>query len=252
LKQKKNKLNFFKNRLNYTRIYFNFFEKRLWSNPDRIEYVNVDSFSTNLVLFPKSIRQIVRFKYQQNEYQYILFKDGQLSILKKIDAEEGKFFFTSLKNDYTRLPALNSEYNLARTPGKAITESVRWMNFYTEDKIPCTDSTVLNQVCVDLYKTHNFEQTICHNQVHQKIMISETSQILCPMLILKNNTGFLKLVFDGVKLWRFEKQRDGKYTQCYDFWFKPGVKEIQSKDYEHYAHEVKFLFAHEVKFLSNS
>jgi len=55
-----NEAKFLKN-IKHTRQYFDFFEKRLWNHPERIEYVNVDSYSEHLILLPKSIRQIVSF-----------------------------------------------------------------------------------------------------------------------------------------------------------------------------------------------
>ena len=94
----KNKTKFLEN-INCTRQYFDFFEKKHCSNPSRIEYVNVDYFSEDLVLFPKGIRQIICFTFEKIEYKYALFKNGHLSILKKLNKEE-YFVFTSLEKDF--------------------------------------------------------------------------------------------------------------------------------------------------------
>jgi len=247
----KNESIFLKN-INCTRIYFDFFEKRFWNEPERIEYADVDSFSTNLVLFPKSIRQIVCFKYNQIEYKYVLFKNGQLSILKKVN-QEGKFVFTSVENDFLNYdsPSTSDLHEKQSFKKHFIQNNVRWMDFSIE-RFPFDE--IINPsyltICVNSFKTNNLNQSIWHKSAHHpKLIIFETFQQFLPyqpIVFLKNITGYIKLEYDGcVTLYRFEKVIDvysAKYTLRTYFRFKQNVTKITSKDFEHYDHEVAFFF----------
>jgi hypothetical protein len=222
----KNRVNFVKN-LNCTRVYFDFFEKRFWGDStqiEQIEYVNVNSFSKHLFLFPKSIRQIIYFEFNKIEYKYILFKNGDLSILK-----EGKFVFTIFDNDFANSLIDNFE--------KKQRQNIRWM-------MGCYNMTenANIRICLDLFKTDNILQRIWHHGNDQKIKAS-TPHKINPRVFLKNTSGFLQLESDGcVHLRRFEKQNNGKYQQSTIFTFKQNVEQIKSKDFEHNAIDAQFIF----------
>jgi len=237
----KNESIFLKN-INCTRVYFDFFEKRFWNEPDRIEYANVDSFSSNLIIFPKSIRQIVWFKYNEVEYKYVLFKNGDVSILQKIKKKEN-FVFAYLEND--KSPTMTC--NLSQNKIFKKLEDIRWMNFI-ESKCHSRNRKTTNacfEVRVDLYTTDNFTKNIWHNLAHhQNIMISEISFQTTPIVFFKNITGCVKLESDGsLRFWKFEKQKNGKYSEISSLGhFQQDIKEIKSQDFEHYAHDVSFIF----------
>jgi len=216
-----NKTIFLEN-INCTRVFFDVFEKRLWKNPDRsIEYVNVDSFSEDLVLFPKSIRQIIWLPVHEIEYKYVLFKDGHLSILKQLN-NNGPFVFA--ENDVVDK---NTPYSFQ--------ENIRCL---TIDNLDNYWVGVLNSY-IDLHKTDNFTQHISHQKDH--LRISEPFREPSSKLFLKNFSGYLH-GDEFVNLLRFEKQNNGIYTMELDGGFKTNVKEIKSKDFEHYAEEVLFIF----------
>merc|ERR1711925_1764 len=59
---------------------------------------------------------------------------------------------------------------------------------------------------------------------------------------LKNLTGFLYHSNTNVMMWKFEKQNNGIHKEnCFGV-FKQNVKEIKSKDFEHYAKDVQFIY----------
>jgi len=226
-----NKTKFLEN-INCKRVYFDFFEKRRWRYPGRIEYVNVDSFSEGLVLFPKSIRQIIWFTFQGFEYKYVLFKNGNLSILKKLK-HEGLFVFIYLEKDCENYKCLLSHHTQKNIPIHLFQENIRYI------QIPGYLMGPLRYFVL-LHKNNNFTQHIFHRD--SKIIISEPRREYSPMLFLKNISGYLQLVGKFVNLWRFAKQDNGIYTQIFIHGFKKNVQKIQSKDFEDYAEDVLCIF----------
>jgi len=223
-----NKTKFLEN-INCTRVYFDFFEKRHWNNPTRIEYVNVDSFSEDLVLFPKSIRQIICFKVQEIDYKYVLFKNRHLSILNKLN-NNGPFVFT--ENDVVYKNMLCNEAL------HSFQDNIQWVEIQSYP----VDYTSPSHTYVFLHKTDNFTQCISHQKDHPKTMfISDPFREPNSKLLLKNFSGFLH-GDEYVNLWRFEKQSNGIYKMKLDHGFQKNVKKIKSKDFEHYAEEVLFIF----------
>jgi len=230
-----------RNSINCASDHFDFFEKRLWSKPDRIEYANVNSFSKNLFLFPKSTRQIVCFQFHEIEYKYVLFKDGHLLILKKLNKEKN-FVFTSLENDFTTsLPSFNKTHKMQ------LQENIRWMEF--DDR---TDRSYL-KIGVNLHKTDNFKQLILHDENYKKIVIHDPVHEEGQKVFLKDITGYLQLKKNGcVTLKRLVKQSNEKHklTEFATFTFRGNVKAIKSKDFEHYLEDFQ-PFAKDVLFLFN-
>jgi len=219
----KNEKEFTKN-AKHSRQYFDFFEKRIWGNPERldytrIEYANVDSFSENLVVFPKHIRQIISFKNGNIQYKYVLFKNGHLSILKQ--NKKGKFVFTCLEKDFK---------NFNRSFFGQF-ENGRWL-----DVTGFFQATIF----IDVYQNDNLKQSIRHSINYPKIKIHPPDDV-CPKVFLKNISGFLKQNGTSVHLYKFENH-NGTYIQNCIYNFKLNVKEIKSKDFEHYAEEVQFIY----------
>jgi len=236
-----NKQNFCAN-INHPREYFDFFEKRHWSKPERIEYANVDSFSKNLILFPKSIRQIICFTFNKIKFKYILFKNGDLSILKKLETEE-KFVLTSLENDFDFKSLILYPFS----------NNIRWVEFVDEISICKLTTTQTQQqitvVRIILHKTENLYQEIEHKTSHQKIIIYKPiSQERILLVFFKNLTGFLKLYKDNglVKRTRFEISNK-TYKKGFAYEFMENVKKIKSNDFEHYIHMAK-----EIEFVLNN
>ena len=223
--------------INCPRVHFNFFEKRVWSRPDRIEYANVDSFSNNLFLFPKIIRQIICFQINKIEYKYFLFKDGHLSILKKLKKEKN-FVFTSLENDFANFRPSFGETESCKI--HSFQENIRYMEFN-----PYTwNSTVVR---IELHKTDNFKQDIWHQQGREKILIFEPSHLWShekgQKVFLKDISGYFNLKGDGsLTLKSVVKQKNETHKMMEFNLFNQNVKEIKSKDFEHYAEEVLFIF----------
>jgi len=209
--------------INYTRKYFDFFEKRLWNNPDRIEYANVDSFFEKLILLPKSIRQIISFKFDNIQFKYVLFKNGHLLILKLKQNIDGKFVFISLKKDFE---LFNPSF-LNR-----LQENCRFLKMFEL----CEENLLIH-----IFKNDNFYQSIRHVKNEQQIFVSRPIREL-PKILLKNFEGFLQHCGTAVNLWKFEKQNNGTYKERYYCFFKNNVKEIKSNDFEHYAQDVQFIF----------
>merc|ERR1712034_299152 len=103
-----------------------------------------------------------------------------------------------------------------------------WLEIESYSFIPST-------IYLFLHKTDNFTQCVSHPKRHQnKIIISNPWRENDPHLFLKNFSGYLH-GNHFVNLWRFKKQKDGIYTMEIDHGFKTNVKEIKSKDFEHYA-----------------
>jgi len=73
------------------------------------------------------------------------------------------------------------------------------------------------------------------------MIISDPFREPKPKLLLKNFSGFLH-GDEYVNLWRFEKQSNGIYRMKLEYEFKTNIEEIKSKDFEHYAEEVLFIF----------
>ena len=217
--------------INYTRQYFDFFEKRLWNYPERIEYANVDSFFENLILLPKSIRQIISFKFDKIRYEYVLFKNGHLSILKQ--NINGKFVVTSLNKDFEKFYLCHQSFRL-----DSIQESCRILDvrkFYGVGG---------RKIYIHLYKTDNFSQSIRHEKKNPKFLVDAPVLSSNSKVLLKNFSGFLLHYLDFgsvVSLWKFEKQKNGIYKRRYIFDFKQNVKEIKSKDFEPYSQDVQFI-----------
>ena len=214
---------------NYTRQYFDFFENRLWNDPERIEYANVDCFFENLVLLPKNIKQIISFKFVNVQYKYVLCKNGHLSILKQ--NMHGNFLFTSLEKDFEKF---NSPfYKLSSYSLDSLQENCRFI-YVREFR--------RGEIYIHLYKNDNLSQSIRHVENYSKLLVTgpvpSNSKVF-----LKNFTGFLHhhRDFASVNLWKFEKQNNGIYKRSYIFVFKQNVKEIKSKDFEHYAQDVQFI-----------
>jgi len=219
-----------------TRVYFDFFERRRWSKSERIEYANVDYFSEDLVLLPKSIRQIICFTFNKIEYKYVLFKNENLSILKKLN-KEGKFVFTSLENDFKNFDCwVDRHYRTKHFTTHTLEENIRHI------QIACLIFTKeIVRVDVMLCKNNHFKQYISHIQNHAKINIYQSFGDY-PRVFLKNFSGYLSLVDGFVTLWRFKKQDNGIYISTYTNDFKLNVKAIKSKDFEHDAEDVSFIF----------
>ena len=239
-----NKVSFLAN-LNYLRVYFDFFEKRVWTWPDRIEYANVDSFSKNLILFPKIIRQIVCFQFNKIEYKYVLFKDGHLSIFKKLNKEEN-FVFTSLENDFANFDSHSSTSFDKKYKLHSFQENIRWMEFHDISyEYHCT----YFKIGVNLHKTNNFKQTIVHDEFFQKILICALSHKEGQKVFLKDITGFLQLEDNGtVTLFRLVKQKNEINSLRKLSNFMMNVKEIKSNDFEHYANNFQ-TFPRDVLFI---
>jgi hypothetical protein len=226
----KNKTKFMEN-INCTRDYFDFFEKRQWDDPSRVKHANVDYFSEDLVLFPKSIRQIICFTFQEIEYKYVLFKTGHLSILKKLN--KGEYFIsTSLEKDFGCFDDL-----IGFPPSKipSFQENVRWIEIQG-----FWGNYLGYHVC--LHKTNNFEQYIWNAQHFDTIFISDSFRNREPKLLLKNISGYLIHGDEFVNLWQFKKQNDGIYKTTLIQGFKTNVKEIKSYDFQHHAEDVPFIF----------
>jgi len=151
----KNKTKFLEN-INCKRVYFDFFEKRHWSDPGRTEYVNVDCFCDQLIIFPKSIRQIIRFTFEEIEYKYVLFKNGHLLTLKKVN-KEGHFVFTSVDNH-----DFNFFRNVTLSETHLFQENVRFIEFQTHSASP---------LIFIIHKTGNLSQSIWHIHGLKKIYI---------------------------------------------------------------------------------
>jgi len=234
----KNEMYFLEN-INHTREYYDFFEKRKWINPNRIEYANVDCFSENLFLFPKGIRQIICFTLKKIEYQYVVFKNGHLSILKK-QKEEKYLSFTSFENDFQHFEHnIRFDYINQSLKFFSFQHSVRWIEFYNYLR----DGSEYH---IYLHKTDNFKQHIGHYHDHEKICISEPFHDQFPLrFLLKNISGFLFFCsYDAktVSLIQFEKYNQGIYREHFTQIFQTNVKAIQSKEFEHYADDVIFTF----------
>jgi len=250
----KNEAMFLQN-IKSTRKYFNFFEKRHWSEPDRIEYANVDYFSEALILLPKSIRQVIWFKNLGIEYKYILFKNGHLSILKKCN-EEGNFAFVSLENDIAQerfALTLANDYKITLKKTSLVYSSYKAKRFTVhefQENVRFMECTCLlwtwgggpsESVYVKLYKIDNITQRMVTNhRTHEKIMIHQPYRD-SPRVFLKNLSGYLEGSY-FVSLCRFEKQTYGIYGKTVTPDFKQRVKKIKSKDFEHDAEDVLFIF----------
>ena len=216
--------------INYTRQYFDFFEKRLWNDPERIEYANVDSFFKNLTLLPKSIRQIICFKFGKIQYKYVLFQNGHLSILKQ--NMHGNFVFTSLNKDFEKFYLCHKSFRL-----NSFQKNCRFLDVREFCGVGG------RKICVHLYKTDNFSQSIRQEKKNPKFLV-DAPVLSNSKVLLKNFSGFLLHYLDFgsvVSLWKFEKQKNGIYKRRYIFDFKQNVKEIKSKDFEHYAQDVQFM-----------
>jgi len=231
-----NKTKFLEN-INCERVYFDFFETRHWIKPSRIEYVNVDCFCEHLILFPKSIRQIIWFTFEEIEYKYVLFKNGHLSILKKVTDKKGYFVFTSVDNhDFQNFESYINGYNYKKEPLKiySFQENVRFIEFQTHSASP---------LIFIIHKTGNLSQSIWHIQGLKKIYIFKPGREFSLKCYLKNISGYLvKQIDNFVSLFEFKKQNNGIYTKIITHGFKTNVKEIKSKDFEHYAADVPFIF----------
>jgi len=227
-----NKTKFLEN-INYTRVYFDFFEKRKWGyceyTPSRIEYANVDCFSEDLILFPKSIRQIIWFTFLEIEYKYVLFKNGHLLILKKLEKQKS-FVFTSLENDFQK--KMNGpDYVDTEQPFKINSfENVRWIEI---------QGTCQGEYHVYLHKTENFIQYI-GNYMNKTLAVSEPWRADPPHVFLKNLSGYLSQLYGRVTLTEFKKF-NGIYSEIKNFAFAMNVKKIKSKDFEDYAKDVQFI-----------
>jgi len=228
-----NKTKFLEN-INCKRVYFDFFEKRYWISPTRSEYANVDSFSRDLVLFPKSIRQIICFTVQEIDYKYVLLKNGHLSIFKKLK-HEGLFVFISLEKDCENYEShLNPHTHKNKPVGLHLfQENVRYIEFPASFHLG---------FYVLLHKNDNFTQDIFHLKYDEKIIIIKPHRQSYSMLFLKNISGYMHHTDKFTNLYRFEKQDNGIYTQRFTSGFKKHVKEIESKDFEHYAEDVLCIF----------
>ena len=220
---------FLKN-INYTRQYFDFFEKRLWNDPERIEYANVDSFFENLILLPKSIRQIISFKFDNIQYKYILFKNGYLSILKQ--NIKGKIVLASLKKDFEKFYPCDKSFRLDSFQKNCQLLYVRAFH-----------GVGGKEIYIHLHKNDNFSQSIRQVKNYPKFLVTEPVPSNSKVF-LKNLSGFLHHHLDFgsvVSLWKFEKQNNGIYKKiCFPV-FKRNVKEIKSKDFEHYAEDIQFI-----------
>jgi len=216
--------------INYTRQYFDFFEKRLWNGPKRIEYANVDYFDENLTLLPKSIRQMISFKFNNIQYKYVLFKNGHLSILKQNIG--GKFVWTSLENDFeAHYPFQKETFKL----DFSFQENIRWLDIWN------VETTSITGYVIGLCKNNNFRQAIWHSETHQKIRIYRPVR-KNKRVFLKNLSGYVEFCSSVMFVEEFEKQNDGIYkTKSYDL-FKPNIKEIKSQDFEHYVGDLQFIF----------
>jgi len=224
----RNKEIFLEENIKHTRTYFDFFEKRFYGLPERIEFANVDYFSDDLVLLPKSIRQMISFKFDSsnNQYKYVVFKDGHLSILKQ-NMPGGNFIFTSLENDFQFEPSsLNTDY---------FQENVRRVNLIFDLR-----GSSYN---ISLYKKENLQQTIWHSESPSSKMIIHKPFVGNSVVFLKNMSGFLQQIGEVVTLVRFRKVGNALYRHTSTCrYFKLNVKEIKSKDFEHYAEEAQFIF----------
>jgi len=212
--------------INYNRQYFDFFEKRVWKNPERIEYVNVDFCFENLtLLLPKSIKQMISFKDGNDiKYKYVLFKNGHLSILKQ--NLEGKFVFTCLQNDFKKIHTLDDKYFRL----DSFQENCQ---FLIGREFPA-------EIFIQIYKNDHSNQYIRHAKNHLKLIVNPPVSCV-PKVFLKNFSGFLNQYNTSVKVTKFEKQDNGIYTRNVIRPFKRNVKEIKSKDFEHYAQDVQFI-----------
>ena len=226
----KNKTKFLEN-INCPREYFDFFEKRQWNDPSRVEYANVDCFSEDLILFPKSIRQIICSTFQGIEYKYVLFKNGHLSILKKLTSKE-YFVFTSLETDFKNFD--DQPFNKANS----FQENVRWIEI--QGCYGCLDNLPY-LYRVYLHKFDNFIQHFWNSHDFKKTIVSETYREPFPTLFLKNLSGYL-YGDEFVDLWKFEKHDNGIYMERITQNFKTNVKKIKSQDFEHYVEDVPFIF----------
>jgi len=227
-----NKTKFLENINHNTRAYFDFFEKRQWGckyTPSRVEYANVDCFSEDLILFPKSIRQIIWFTFREIEYKYVLFKNGHLLILKKLEKQKS-FVFTSLENDFQK--KMNGpDYVDTEQPFKINSfENVRWIEI---------QGTCQGEYHVYLHKTENFIQYI-GNYMNKTLAVCEPWRTDPPHVFLKNLSGYLSQLYGRVTLTEFKKF-NGIYSEIKNFAFAMNVKKIESKDFEHYAKDVQFI-----------
>jgi len=137
---------------------------------------------------------------------------------------KGKFNHTSLENDF---------FNFA-PPSFLEFENGRWLDFI--------GNTISQLKFIDLYKQDNhYKQPFWHVKYYQTIVIHRPKYIRRPKVLLKNLSGFLELSGTAVTLIKFEKQNDGKYKKIEIRGFKKNVKEIISKDFEHYAEDVQFI-----------
>jgi len=230
-----NKTKFLEN-INYTRVYFDFFEKRKWGyceyTPSRIEYANVDCFSEDLILFPKSIRQIIWFTFREIEYKYVLLKNGHLSILKKREKEKS-FVFTSLERDFFQKKT-NGLGKRDTEPFEIHSfENIRWIEIQGWRQ---------GEYHVYLHKTENFIQYI-GNDMDNTLAVSEPCHQDSPTVLLKNISGYCacQLKYGRVTMCEFKKNDDGIYTEIKGFASVRNVKKIKSKDFEHYAQDVEFI-----------
>jgi hypothetical protein len=77
----------------------------------------------------------------------------------------------------------------------------------------------------------------------QKFTLSEQYIENPCRIFLKNYTGWVKLQEHGeCLLCRFSKSSNGFCTREYYPKFKQNVKSIESKDFENFAEELKFIF----------
>jgi len=204
-----------------------FFEKRLWNGPERIEYVNVDFFFENLILLPKSIRQIISFKFNDIYYKYVLFKNGHLSILKQ--NIEGKFVFTSLKKEFRKI------HHCFRD------KFFRLDSFQENCRFLDVPELFGKEIFIHIYKNGNYHQFIRHDENQPKLIVTGLLPGY-PKIFLKNFSGFLNHSNTNVSLWKFEKQKNGIYKKvCFPL-FKQNIKKIKSQDFEHYSEDVQFIF----------
>jgi len=232
----KNETNFLEN-INHVREHFDLFEKRKWSNPNRIEYANVDYFSENIVLFRKGIRQIILFTLKEIKYQYVVFTNGYLTILKK--QKEGRYFvFTSFENDFQHFEhSIYPNYTNQSLKTFSFQYNVRWIEF-CDYMVEGVGYNIL------LHKTENFKQFIGHYYDKDKICVCKPRYQFPPRLFLKNISGFLHFPYDSktVSLVEFKKYNNGFYRTKSTHAFQTNVEAIQSKDFQHYADDVIFTF----------
>jgi len=81
-----------------TKVYFDFFEKKHWSNRDETQYTNVDCFSEDLILLPNCIKQINWFD-RTIDWKYVLFKNGHFKLFKGDKSLSSLFLPETQKNN---------------------------------------------------------------------------------------------------------------------------------------------------------